>query len=135
MHDNGGSISCYWESGSMDFGMDFKRKYSACLWVGIKPEEYGAIYVTVKTDRQTDLSEEESASNYTESTATGFFSFLDLDFTRLSFGVNEMPQTDRLKIKVKKFTYYKLIFSSVSANTTATVTSADIRVRFTGNVR
>jgi hypothetical protein len=46
-----------------------------------------------------------------------------------------MPQTDRLKIKVRKFTYYKLLFSSASANTTATVTSADIRVRYAGNVR
>ncbi len=85
-HDNGEAISCYWESGSMDFGLDFKRKYSACLWVGLKPEAYGAVTVTVQTDRQSDLDGEQAASDYTGSTAAGFFSFLDLDFSRLSFG-------------------------------------------------
>lgn len=135
MNDNGTDISAYWESGSMDFGAGFKRKYSPCLWLGIKPEEYGEIVVTVKTDRQTDLSAETSASNYTETSASGFFNFLDLDFTRLSFNVNSNPQTDKLKIKAKKFTYYKLIFSSVSDNTTATITNAYIDVRYTGNVR
>ena len=42
---------------------------------------------------------------------------------------------ERLKLKAKKFTYYKLIFTNDSANTTATVTSADVRVRYTGYVR
>jgi hypothetical protein len=42
---------------------------------------------------------------------------------------------NNMKIKVKKFTYYKLIFSSNSNNTTATITSADIRVRYMGYVR
>jgi hypothetical protein len=140
MHDNGEDIQCYWESGSMDFGLDFKRKYSANLWVGIKPEEYGAINVTVQTDKKTDYVDEAAAAAYTEgvlsgTVAGGFFSFLDLDFTRLSFGINDKPQLSRLKIKARKFAYYKLLFSTVSSNTTATVTSADIRVRYAGNVR
>ena len=41
----------------------------------------------------------------------------------------------RLKLKAKKLTYYKLILTHDDADTTATVTSADIRVRFTGYVR
>ena len=41
----------------------------------------------------------------------------------------------RLKLKAKKFTYYKLILTNDDVDTTATVTSADIRVRFTGYVR
>jgi len=135
MNDCGSEISCYWESGSMSFGADYKLKYSACLWVGIKPEESGELYVTVDTDRATDYSNEDVVAQYTDSVASGFFNFLDLDFTKLSFGVNSNPQMNKLSIKVKKFVYYKLIFSTVSANTTATVTSADIRVRYTGNVR
>jgi len=42
---------------------------------------------------------------------------------------------NRIKLKAKKFTYYKLILSNRSADTTATVVSADIRVREAGYVR
>ena len=38
----------------------------------------------------------------------------------------------RLKLKAKKFVFYKLIFKSDSAETKATILAADIRVRFTG---
>ena len=38
----------------------------------------------------------------------------------------------KLKIKAKKFVFYKLIFKSNSASSTATVLAADIRVRYTG---
>ena len=127
MSDNGGKIPCYWESGSMDFGADFKRKYSANMWLGIKPEASGAINVTVQTDKCTKYP--------IASAASGFFDFSDLDFTKLSFGINDKPQMDSLKIKVKKFVYYTLILETLSDNTTATVTSADFRVRYTGNVR
>jgi hypothetical protein len=135
MNDNGTAITAYWESGSMSFGADYKRKYSANLWVGLKPERYGALNVTVQTDRQNDYTDESLLSNYTEDVASGFFNFLDLDFSRFSFGVNDKPQMKCLKIKVKKFGYYKLIFTSQSTNTTASVTGADIRVRYTQNVR
>lgn len=135
LNDNGENIVAFWESGSMSFNANYLRKYSPCLWVGIKPEAYGAIKVTVQTDRQTDYSTEDVLADNTDTVASGFFSFFDLDFTRLSFNVNNKPQMFKLKTKVKKFTYYKLIFSSNSVNTTATVTGADIRVRYTGDVR
>jgi hypothetical protein len=135
--DNGKEIECYWESGSIDFGASFRLKYSPYLLVGLKPEENSEVKVTATTDRQRDLSEEEAASKYTEGAyaATGFFSFLDLDFETLSFNVNDIPKMQKLKIKVKKFNFYKLIFSTVTNNTTATVTGVDIPVRYTGRVR
>ena len=49
-----------------------------------------------------------------------------------AFDTNRKPQMHRLKIKAKKFVFYKLILSSNNANAAATVTSSDIRVRFTG---
>ena len=134
-NDNGAEISCYFESGSMDFGADFKRKCSPGLWLGIKPEHNGEIFVSVDTDRKANYSDASVVSQYTDSVVSGFFSFLGLDFTRLSFGINTNPQMNRMPIKVKKFVYYKLLFSTVSSDTTVTVTSADIRVRYTGNVR
>ncbi len=135
MNDNGAPIEAYWESGSMDFGAPHKRKYSRGLWLGIKPETSGEIKVTAITDKTSNLNEELSASVNTQTSASGFFSFLDLDFTTLSFGVSDMPRIDEHKIKAKKFTYYKLIFSSANDNTTATVTNAEIAVRYTSNVR
>ena len=42
---------------------------------------------------------------------------------------------DRLKLKVKKATFYKLIFKSKSASATATVLETDIQLRYAGNVK
>ena len=111
--DNGRAIDCYWESGSMPFDRDFSRKYSAMIWIGIKPEENGYLKVTAETDRRSDFEA---------------FSFTTDD-------AGAVPTMHRLKLKAKKFTYYKLILENNTADTTATVVSADIRVRNTGYVR
>ena len=111
--DEGEAIDAYWESGSMPFDQDFKRKYSAMLWVGIKPEDNGYLAVTAETDRKSDFAE----YSFTTGDAAG------------------VPEMNRIKLKAKKFTYYKLKLSNDSADTTATVVSVDIRVRGTGYVR
>ena len=38
LNDNGDSIDAYWESGSMDFGADYRLKSSDCVYIGLKPE-------------------------------------------------------------------------------------------------
>ena len=38
-------------------------------------------------------------------------------------------------MKVKKATFYKLIFKSLSASATATVLETDIHLRYSGNVK
>lgn len=124
LSDNGEAIDAYWESGSMSFGMDYKRKYSAQLWIGIKPESSGEITVTMETDRKSSYPEKVVASNMA--------SFRKANFSRWSFKTNRRPQMVRLKLKAKKFVFYKLIFESKEPDTTATVLAADIRVRFTG---
>lgn len=124
--DDGMPIKAYWESGSMSFGQDFMRKYAAMLWVGIKPERRGEVWVTVKTDRAEAGNEKVVASNF------NLFNFADLNFADLCFGMNTRPIMKRLKIKAKKFIFYKLVFESDSATATATVVASDIRVRFTG---
>lgn len=111
--DNGEKIDAYWESGSMAFDSDFKRKYSAMLWVGIRPDDNGYLAVTAETDRKPDFAE-----YFANSVAAG-----------------QVPKMTRLKLKAKKFTYYKLILSNNTSDTTATIVSADIRVRGTGYVR
>lgn len=120
-------IDAYWESGSMDFDMDWRRKYSSNIWVSIKPESQAMVYATAESNIK---------SNYPDKLITsGLATFLNVDFNHWSFGTNRKPQLIRVKLKVKKATYYKLIFYSVSASATATILSADIQVRYTGNVK
>ncbi len=111
--DNGADIDAYWESGAMSFDGDFRRKYSAMVWIGIKPEDNGYLEVTAETDRKSD--------------------FAVYDVRSLNAG--GVPEMERIKLKAKKFTYYKLILRSNTADRTATVVSADMRVRGTGYVR
>lgn len=124
LSDDGNEIDAYWESGSMSFGDDYMRKYAASLWVGIKPESNSEVYVTVQTDRKSVYTEKAVASTLA--------TFSNANFANWSFIVNRKPHMTKLKIKAKKFVFYKLIFKSESASTTATVLAADIRVRYTG---
>ena len=111
--DEGEAIDAYWESGSMPFAADFQRKYSAMLWVGIRPDDNGYLEVSAKTDRKTDFA---------------VYSFETADAA-------QVPEMNRIKLKAKKFTYYNLILVNNTTDTTATVVSVDSRVRGTGYVR
>jgi len=111
--DEGEEIDAQWESGSMSFSKDYRRKYSAMVWLGIKPEDSGYLKVTAETDIRSGAAE---------------YSFR-------TDSAKAVPRMNRIKLKAKKFTYYKLILSNRSADTTATVVSADIRVREAGYVR
>jgi len=46
-----------------------------------------------------------------------------------------MPRTQRLKFKVKKFVFLKLIFRSVSASATANIQAVDLKIRFGGDAK
>lgn len=110
--NNSEPIEAYWESGALDFGQDYMRKYSAMLWMGIKPDDDTAVTVTVRTDRKNEYSEKMVASSKAR--------------------VDGEPFLSRCKIKAKKFTFYTLIFKSDGAGEAPTLNCADIRVRFTG---
>lgn len=122
--DDGRAIDAYWESGSMSFGQDYMRKYSAQIWIGIKPEANGEVTVTAQTDRKSTYAEKIVASQMA--------SFRRANFRNWSFGTNRKPHMTRLKIKAKKFVFYKLIFMAAEPDTTCTILAADMRVRFTG---
>lgn len=125
--DFGHPIQSYWESGSIDMDKDFMRKYSAMLWVGIKPEEHGEVLVTVQTDKKSTYAQKVVSSSLS--------TFTHADFSRWSFNTNRKPHMARLKIKAKKFVFYKLIFQTQATDSTVTVLSADLRVRYTGYTR
>lgn len=125
--ENAHPIESYWESGSMSFGADYKRKYSAQMWIGLKPESGSKVSVTVQTDRKSTYVEKDVSSDLS--------TFTKMDFDEFSFAVNRKPQMKRLKIKAKKFVFYKLILEGDYLGKTATVLATDIRVRYTGNAK
>jgi hypothetical protein len=122
--DCGNAIPALWESGSMDFNADYMRKYTSMLWVSVKPESNSHVEITVKTDRKSDFPVKVVAKNVS--------SFGGMDFSAFSFITSKRPYITRLRIKAKKYAYYKLIFQSAEPDTTATVLGVDIRVRQTG---
>lgn len=118
-------IFCHWRSGSMSMGADYRRKNSAMLWVGLKPEGKAAVDVTVYTDKDREYAKKNISFEQ-------LFDFGAVDFEHFTFNTNYRPQMKRLKIKAKKFVYYMLVFESNTNDTSCTVTAADIRVRVMG---
>ena len=126
-NDDGTAINCYAATGAMDFDRDWVTKYSPMIFVAMKPESGARLSVTVETNRKSDYPEKLVAYNLA--------AFVHVDFNHFSFSTNRKPQVRRVKMKVKKATFYRLIFKSNSASATATVLEADIKLRYAGNVK
>lgn len=125
--DFGEKIDGYWESGSLDFDVDWRRKYSSYIWVSLKPESGGRIWVSAMSNRKSDYTDKLIVANLS--------TFEHADFSHFSFNVNRQPQLKRARMKVKKFAYYKLQLFSDTASSTATVLGVDIQVRYAGTVK
>lgn len=116
------AIGALWESGYMDFGADFQRKYSSEIYVSMLPQTNSALTITAATDKR---------SEYLEKTiSTNLFSFENFGFDWLSFETNATPKIQRVRLKVKKFVYYKLIFKVSTPGARATIMSYDQVVRY-----
>lgn len=126
-NDNGSDIDAYWESGAMAFDRDWQRKYSANMWVAMKPESQGRVTVTMRSNKKSDYAEKVVSSSLS--------TLSHVDFAHWSFATNREPQVKRVRIKVKKFTYSTLIFRSKSSTATATILGVDFKIRYTGNVK
>lgn len=126
-NDCGEAFNARWESGNMAFNADYRRKYSAMLWIGLVPIANTELTVTVQTDRKTDFAK--------KLIGRGMATFSHADFANWSFRTQRTPRVHRIKLKAKKFTYYKLILTNDSDTATVEINSTDIRVRYTGYVR
>lgn len=115
-------IRAKWESGYMDFGSDFLRKYSSELYVSVLPQSHSALTITAATDRREEYTEKEVRSN--------IFTWKNADFRWWTFNTNAAPKINRVRLKVKKFVYYKLILQVKEAGAQATVLGFDQQVRF-----
>ena len=110
--DEGLPIHAKWVSGAMDFGVGYMRKYSSMLWVGLKPVEGTSVDVCLETDRKNTFKEKVVSSAKAK--------------------IAGQPFMSKIKLKAKKFVYYRLILSVDEKMPSTTVTDIEIRVRSTG---
>lgn len=111
--DNGTKIEAVMETGFLDFGENWIRKFLNFIWIGLQPESR----VECKVGWQSDYT----SSSQDETINYSLFSYDDIDYSNWSYEVNYNPQPFRLKPKAKKFTYFKLILSNDSTTDRMTI--------------
>lgn len=126
-NDDGAAIEARAATGAMDFGKEWMRKYFTLVFVSIQPEDGARILISAESNRRSDYPK--------KAVSASMATFFHMDFNHFSFNTNRKPQVKRIKLKVKKATFYKLVFESNSATATATVLQADIQLRYSGNVK
>ena len=92
-----------------------------------KPATNARILISARSDKKSDYAEKEVASSLS--------GFDHVNFIHWSFLTNRAPQIERIKLKVKKFVYYKIVITSGSTFGDVTVLGIDQKVRYTGNVK
>jgi len=115
-------IKAVWESGFMHFGADFKRKYSSIIYVSVLPQFKSNIIITAETDKRDDYME--------KTIENSVFQWSNANFPDWTFNTNDRPTINRVRLKVKKFVYYKLIFKVETDGAQATILGFDQQVRF-----
>ena len=63
------------------------------------------------------------------------FSWDNIGFANWTFNLSSVPKIRKVRLKVKKFVYYKLIFRVDEPGTRATVLGFDQQVRFSSMVK
>lgn len=116
------AIPAVWESGYMDFGADFQRKSSRQIYVSLLPDANTTVYVTAETDRRETYDEKAISQN--------LFTFDLIDFQNFSFLLNRVAKINRIRLKAKKFVYYKLIFRVHTPGARATILGCDLEVQY-----
>lgn len=115
-------IRAVWESGFMSFGADFRRKYSSIIYISVLPQSNSQITVTAVTDKRDDYMEKTIVNNV--------FQWSNASFPNWTFNTNDRPTINRVRLKVKKFVYYKLVFRIDADGAQGTVMGYDQQIRF-----
>lgn len=115
-------IPALWESGYQAFGEPYRRKYSSQIYLSVKPSGTTAVTVTASTDRREEYME--------KTVSQKLFSWSTATFPTWTFATSDQPKLHRIRLKVKKFIYYKLILKVDEPGATATILGYDQQVRF-----
>lgn len=125
--DNGTTINTRVETGFMDFGVSYMRKFLNFSWIAMKPETRSVCFVEWETDY--DASTDPEVIYYS------LIDFEDIQFDDFSFNVNYNPQPFRLKLKAKKFSFFKLILTNESNTETMTILNINLPAIVGGSVK
>ena len=120
-------IEALWESGYMDFGEGYRKKFTSYLWFNIKPESYSSVTITAASDRKSKYAEKTIRSE--------LFDYGKLSYRKWSYDASSAIRTRRIKLKVKKAIFYKLIIRVDEPGARGTVLGFDQLVRFTSLVK
>lgn len=126
-NDDGAELDCYAATGAMDCSRDWLLKYSPVLYVAMQPETGARVYVTAESDRRSDYPD--------KLVAHGVANYTHVDFRHFSFNTNRKPKVRKVRMKVKKATFYRLVFRMKSASATATIIETDVLLRYAGTVK
>lgn len=124
---NGQSIPSRWEMGNYDWDLEFIRKFLNRVWISLQAGSKVGLNVSWETEK--------NASTQALPIGYNLFDLKLLDFEDFSFETNYSIQPFRLKIKAKKFAYFKLILENNSATETVTVLSIILLGRLGGQVK
>jgi hypothetical protein len=78
--------------------------------------------VTAETDKRSDYLEKVVENDV--------FEWSNVDFSTWDFNTNDSPTINRVRLKVKKFIYYKLVFKIEKPGAQGTILSVDQKIRF-----
>lgn len=122
--DNGTTINAHWETGFYDFGAEWLQKYLTKVWITIQPGTRKFLNVSWQTDKtaMTDAS----SIDYV------LFGYDDIDYAEWSYQTFYNPTPFVLKIKAKKFVFFKLLLENNDDNSEATVLSINLLSRTGG---
>ena len=126
-YDDHEPINAEWHTGYMDFKADYLRKYSSNIWVSVLPEALSKCDITASTDRRESYN--------VKSIGTSLFNYSAISYNHWTYAGKHTPTIKKVRLKVKKFVYYKLIFSINEPGCTATILGYDQQVRFGSEVK
>lgn len=111
----GDKIPCKLYTGFSDFGSLEYRKMMRDEWLAISPASKTSCDISFLTDRVQDGEAKIETVQY------NLLDFNNIDFNKFSFLGNVNPQPNRLKLKVKKFTYIQVLLENNTNNEDLTV--------------
>lgn len=111
----GQTIPCVAYGGFSDLGVLNYRKVMRHEWVAINPSSRTSVDVSFITDKKNE------GANKVVNIQYRLLDFNNIDFNDWSFLTNRSPQPNRLRIKVKKFTYIQWKMENDTNNEDLTV--------------
>lgn len=124
---DGTTISAVWESGFMNFGVEWLSKFIQRLFTSLKPELKSRVDITYETDKGNE------SDTYTAE--YHLIDFDDVDFDDFTFDCSYNPQPFKFKIRAKKIDYFKLILTNDQDDYGAIVLSITIPTRTGGEIK